>query len=186
MRVARRRRHRERQDILRDRRSAANIGMRADAHELMHRAERSHHRPLFDRHVAAQGGAIHQHGVIADHAIVPDVRVRHDQQVAAHLGQSAALHRAAIDRHVLANLVVIADLEARRLAFVGDILRRHADGAKRKESRCRRRSSSGPRSPRATTRRQSSPSSTSAPITQYGPTLQEAGTFAPGSMIAVG
>src|ERR1700690_4361024 len=35
-------------------------------------------------------------------------------------------------------------------------------------------------------RRHPSPSSTSAPITQYAPTLHEAGTRARGSMIAVG
>ena len=46
---------------------------------------------------------------------------------------SAAFHGAAADGDALANLVVVADLQPRRLAFVGNILRRHADGAERKE-----------------------------------------------------
>ena len=54
--------------------------------------------------------------------------------MAADFGQPAALHRAAIDGDALANLVVIADLQPRRLALVGNILRRHADGAKGKEA----------------------------------------------------
>ena len=99
----------------------------------MHRAQRPYHRPLFDRHVPAQRRAIHEHGMILNHAIVPDVRVGHDQQMAADLSQASALHRAAIDGHTLADFVVIADLQPRRLALVGDILRRHANGAEGEE-----------------------------------------------------
>ena len=82
----------------------------------------------------AQGRAIDQHGVILDHAIVTDVGVGHDEQVAANFGEASALRRAAINGHKLADFVVIADLEAGWFAFVSDVLRRHTDGAEGKES----------------------------------------------------
>ena len=78
-------------------------------------------------------------------AIVRDVGVSHDQHVAAHAGQSAAFHRAAVDGDKLANLVVVADLEPRGFAGVGEVLRRHADRAEGKETDCLTRFSSVPR-----------------------------------------
>src|SRR5579863_4023192 len=49
--------------------------------------------------------------------------------MAADSRYAAAFDGSAIDGHVLANFVVIANIEPRGLALVGDILRRHADGA---------------------------------------------------------
>ena len=42
------------QHILRNRRASANVGVSADAHVLMHRAQRAHYRPLFHRHMTRQ------------------------------------------------------------------------------------------------------------------------------------
>ena len=53
-----------------------------------------------------------QDHVIADHAIVPDVRVGHDQVVAADARRAAALDRAAMHRAEFAELVRIAHFEA--------------------------------------------------------------------------
>src|ERR1700728_258205 len=133
MRVARRRRHRKWQHILRDRSAPANVGVRSDAHKLMHRTKCAHHRPFFHGYVSGQRSPVHQHAMVADHGIVPNVRVCHDQRVATHSRHSAALYRTAADGDALANLVMVANLQSRRLAFVGSILRRHADGAKRTE-----------------------------------------------------
>src|SRR3954453_4636981 len=72
--------------------------------------------------------------MIAYHAVVPDMRISHDQQMAADFGQPSTLHSAAVDRHVLADLIVIPDLQPRRFALVGHILRRHADCGEREES----------------------------------------------------
>jgi len=129
VRFARGRRHREGQHILRDGRSTADIRMRANAHKLMDRAQRSHNRPLFDHYVASKCRAVHQHDVITNDAVMPDMRVRHDQQMASDLRQPPAFQRATIERHIFADLVVIADLKTRRLTFVGHILWRQADRA---------------------------------------------------------
>src|SRR5258708_35649020 len=108
--------------------------MSADAHVLMHWAKRADHGPFLHGHVSAEGRAVHQHAVVSNHAVVSDVGVGHDERAAADAGEAAAFHRAAADGDVLANLIVVADLQARGLAFVGSILRRHADGGEREES----------------------------------------------------
>src|SRR5579872_1461369 len=107
--------------------------MRADAHKLVHRTERSHNGPLFDGHMAGDRRAIHQHAMVANHAIVPDVRVGHDEDVAANLGEPSALHCSPVDGHVLADLVMVTNFQTGRLAVIGDILRRHANRTERKE-----------------------------------------------------
>ena len=133
VRVARGGSHGERQDVLRDGRASANVGMRADAHELMHRAERAHDRPFFHCDMTRDGGAVDEHGMIADHAVVADMGVSHDQQMIAEPGNSSALDGSAIDGDAFANLVVITDFQTSGLAFVSDVLRRHADGREGKE-----------------------------------------------------
>src|SRR4051812_31512335 len=108
--------------------------MRADPYKLMHGAKRAHHGVFLNRHMSAQGRAVYQHGVIADHAVVANVGVSHDQYMAANLRQPSALCRPAIDRDTLANFVVIANLEPSRLPSVRYVLGGHPDGAKREEA----------------------------------------------------
>ena len=74
----------------------------------MHRAERSHHRPIFYGHVTRERGAVYQHGMISDGAVVPDVRVRHNQRMTADLSDASAFRCAAINGHIFADGVVIA------------------------------------------------------------------------------
>src|SRR5689334_8386220 len=69
--------------------------------------------------------------MVADHAVVSYVRVRHNQDVAADLGYAATLGGASVDGDALADVVVVAHLQRRALAVVGDILRIHADGTER-------------------------------------------------------
>src|SRR5271156_856530 len=97
--------------------------MLADAAELVHRAERAHLRVVFDDDVAGKRRAIHQNIEIPQLTIVPHVRVRHDQIVAAHARDAAALHRAAIHRGKFAELVVVAHFDGNALAFVSEVLR---------------------------------------------------------------
>ena len=80
--------------------------------------------------------------MVADDAIMRDMGVGHDQRVAANASQSAALDGAAVDGDKLANLVVVANLEARRFTGVSDVLRRHADRSRKERSHCPTRSSS--------------------------------------------
>src|SRR5579864_1447433 len=125
--------HREWQHVLGDGGASADVGMRADSYELVHRAEGSDYGPLFYGHVAAEGGAVHEHHVIANHAIVADVRVGHDEKLASDFGEASAFHSSAVDCDVFANLVVIANFQAGGLAAISDILGRHADGGIGKE-----------------------------------------------------
>jgi hypothetical protein len=120
--------HGEGQDVLRDGGASADVGVGADAHELMHGAERSDDGPLFDGDVAGDGRSVDQHDVIFDEAVVADVGVGHDEQMAADFGEASAFDGAAIDGDAFADFVVIADFEARGLVVVGDVLRSHADG----------------------------------------------------------
>ena len=62
-----------------------------------------------------------------------DVGVGHDEVVAAEASQASAFDGAAIDGDEFADDVVVPDFKARGLAVVADILRREADGRKRKE-----------------------------------------------------
>ena len=71
--------------------------------------------------------------MVSDHAVVSDVGVGHDESMAPHFGEPAAFDSAAADGYTLANFVVVADLQPRRLASVGNILGRHSDGAEGKE-----------------------------------------------------
>src|SRR6201987_279375 len=134
VRVPLRRRLGKRQHILRDGRPAANERMRADAHKMMHRTQCPHLRPVFHDHMPTQSGGIRQENVIADAAVVRDMRVGHHQHVASDFGQPAALYRSPVDRNELPNLVVIADLQTSRLSCVTQILWGKADGRERKES----------------------------------------------------
>src|SRR6185437_17047329 len=75
------------QNIFCDSRAAADEGMSADAHKMMHRAKCADRGILLDNHVAAKRCSVGQNYVIANHAIVRDVRIGYYQYVAAHAGQ---------------------------------------------------------------------------------------------------
>jgi hypothetical protein len=72
-----------------------------------------------------------QNAVIADHAVVPDMRIRHDQAMAPDARHAAAASRPPRNRHALANRVLVAQRDARRLTLVFQILRRHPNARKR-------------------------------------------------------
>src|ERR1700692_1870791 len=120
--LALRRSQREGQDILGDGGAAAYVGVFSDTAELVYRAERADTGMVLYGDVAGQGSAVGQDAVVADGAVVTDVGVGHDQAVAAHAGGSTAPLRSAGDGDVLADGVVIADLERRRFAAVFQVL----------------------------------------------------------------
>src|ERR1700690_3103045 len=91
---------------------------------MVDRAKSSDDCPFSNRDVASQGCGVGQDDVIADKAIVRDVGVSHDQGMTTYASNAATLHGAPIDGDKLANLVVVADLEPRGFAGVGDVLRR--------------------------------------------------------------
>jgi len=106
------------------------IAMGADAHELVDGAKRGQYCVLFHDDVSRKCGTIYEHGVVADLAVVSDVRVGHDEGVVSDAGDAAALFRASTDGDGFADDVVVADLEADVLSFEGDVLRFEAKGGK--------------------------------------------------------
>src|SRR6185312_346718 len=81
--------------------------------------------------MSGERSGVHQHRVIADLAVVTNMRVRHDQNVTAYLCRAAALIRSAIDGDVLANDVVVADFQPRGLTAIGNVLRLGAERGER-------------------------------------------------------
>ena len=102
--------------------------MRADLGELVRAGIAAHDDPVAELHVPGQRGVVSHDAVAADAAVVRDVREGHEQVVAADGGDAAAVRGAAIHGGELAEHVAIADLEARGLALVLEILRRITDG----------------------------------------------------------
>ena len=125
--IARGRSFREGKHIAGNGRPATDERVRADANKMVHRTKRADLRPLLHLHVAAQGRRVGQNNVIADFAIMRDVRLSHNQDMAPHASHAAAFYGAAADGNELANLVVVADFKTGRFAGVGQILRRHPD-----------------------------------------------------------
>ena len=109
--------------ILRQTRLKAGHRVRAYAHELVHAGQSAQECPVADMHVAAQRRPVRHDGVAADLAIVRDMHVGHDPVVVADARDAGILHRAGIEGAEFAYRVVVADLQARRLAGVFLVLR---------------------------------------------------------------
>ncbi len=101
--------------------------MRADLAELMDAGETTHDHPVAEFHMAAERREIREHHLVADDAVVRDVCVRHEEIVVADARDAVALHGAAMHGREFADLIAIADLEARRLPLVLLVLRRIAE-----------------------------------------------------------
>src|SRR5690349_9891542 len=97
----------------------------------MYGTKRSDDRVLLDGHVTGQRGRIGHDHVVSDVTVMRDMGVGHDQAVASNPGQPGASRRATVDRHALADYVVVADFEARLLAFELQVLRLQPQGRKR-------------------------------------------------------
>ena len=82
--------------------------MRADANKMVHRTKRAHGGPFFHNHVSAQSCGVRQNDVVADYAVMGNVRVGHDQGMAADAGHASAFGGAAIQSYKLAHGVVVA------------------------------------------------------------------------------
>jgi hypothetical protein len=80
----------------------------------------------------AHQGAVHQHAVVSDLAVMRHVRVGHEVVMTADPRDAMARDlRATMDGHVLAKDVEIANLGSRRFATVGQMLRIAANDASR-------------------------------------------------------
>ena len=76
--------------------------------------------------VAAEQRAVGENDIIAQSAVMTDVRSRHEKIVIAD-GRRRSGSSAAMDLHMLADEVVVADAQISLLAFVGSVLGRIAE-----------------------------------------------------------
>ena len=77
--------------------------------------------------MARELGGVGENAMVADDAVVRDVDVVHHQHVVADARHHPAALGAAMNGGELANPIIVADLQARRLAVILEILRRGAD-----------------------------------------------------------
>ena len=116
---------------------AADDRVAAYADELMHAGEAAENGPVVHRHVAAQGRIVGHDDMVAHDAVMSDVGRDHEQAVVADARQHAAVRRPRTHGHVLADDVVGADLETRRLAPVLGVLGRMTDRGEGIDARTR-------------------------------------------------
>ena len=125
---------RKRRHVLCNHGAGADIRVASDAAELVHGAKGSDTRVIIDVDVPGERGSIRENRVTANDAIVGNVRIGHEQIVAADPRDSASLRRAAADRRKLTKVVCISHHKFGSLAVEFQILRIPADRAKRIEN----------------------------------------------------
>src|SRR5581483_11360397 len=99
-------------------RAAGRKCMGADAAKLMDERAAAKNDVIADQHMTGELAGVRKNYVVADFAIVSDMGVGHDPVVVPDLGYSLSLRGADVDRAVLANGVVIADLQTAGLTVV--------------------------------------------------------------------
>ena len=110
-----------RRHILIDPRATADERVDPDPHELMNRNQAADDRAVVDGDVPGHLDGVRDDHVVADHAVVRDVDIGH--QEAARADRRLAGRRAApIDRGILTNDRAVADLHPRLFAFVLEVL----------------------------------------------------------------
>ena len=108
--------------------------MRPNPHEVVHRAQRPYAGPVFHGYVPAERGCVGHDDVTPNLAIVRNVGIGHDQVVVADSSAAPAFHCAAVDGDILADFVMIANLQPCRFARIGDVLRRQAYRSEREKA----------------------------------------------------
>ena len=108
-------------------RIAADVGFAPDAAILVHAGIGADVRLFFYSDMAGKRGAVGHDHAGADHTVVGDVRLGHDQTIVASLREHAAALRPTMNGNELANAISLANARLRRLAFVFQILGRESD-----------------------------------------------------------
>src|SRR6266849_10736580 len=114
-------------DVALDPGHAADHRMPADPHELVHRRQPAEYRMILDHDMTAERRVVDEDDVIADLAVMRDMGADHQQAMIADSRDHATAGGAGVDRHMLADRVVMADFQRRRLAGVFQVLRLEAD-----------------------------------------------------------
>src|SRR5712671_1455080 len=124
----------ERRRVVRHHRAGADHRQLADARELVHADHRAEDRAVADQGVAGDHRAVGQHAMVADRRVVADVTADQEQIVVADPGGAVPERRAAVDRHVFADAVAVADPQ-HAFGFALDllVLRRLAEHGERED-----------------------------------------------------
>src|SRR6266481_3188645 len=122
---------RKRRHVLGNHRRRADIRVAAQAAKLVHRRKRAQRYEILYGHVTRQRSAVHEQRIVADLAVVPDVRVRKKKIVIANPRDTAALRGSPADGYMLAKNVCTAHLQFDALATESVVLRIAANHAKR-------------------------------------------------------
>ena len=125
-RTAARRQH-PRGEILRNPRHAADESVGADMPELVHCGKAADDRKIVHTHMPAEGGPVGHDDVVAELAVMGDVRVGHTQVAAADAGQAAPAFRAPVERGEFTDAVIVAEFQPRHFALELEILRHAAN-----------------------------------------------------------
>lgn len=119
-------RNRERRQVFADRGTALHQRQRADARELVHEAIAGNKRAILHYDVAGQQDAIGHDHMIANDTVMADMRIGHHEIVRTDHGFIGECG-GPVHREVFAKDIAVADAQARRFAFVFQILRIVAD-----------------------------------------------------------
>jgi hypothetical protein len=121
--------HREWWDVFVELRPSGDHGALSDANELMEHRTSPQNGPVAHLRIAAEKAVVHDNDFVANLHIVPEMASHHEETLIADTRHSAFL-RAAMDRHIFTDAVVIADHHrAFDLRRVGVILRRGTDNS---------------------------------------------------------
>src|SRR6266481_4088871 len=103
---------RKRQSVFHYDRITADISLAAHPAELVHARVGADVRPVSDSDMTGESRGVGHDYLVAEKAIVRDVRLRHDEAVVAGFCDPAAARRAAMNRHELANPISPANFRS--------------------------------------------------------------------------
>src|SRR5690606_35928834 len=104
--------HHVSRNILTDRGAHTAKTVSSDFTKLVHQRETAEDCPITDMHMASQGGVINQNTVIADHAVVTNMNVSHQQIIIANGSLAAVLNGTAMNGDAFTNNVVVTNHQA--------------------------------------------------------------------------
>jgi hypothetical protein len=110
----------------------AKKGMRANSHELLHGRAAAESRVISHDDVSCQHDVVGEKHVVAEPAIMRDMRLREQSAAIADIRRHTTVRRSGIEGHAFANDAIGTDLKRRGFAGIFFILRRVSDGGERK------------------------------------------------------
>src|SRR6266481_3334001 len=122
---------RKRRHVLGNHRRRADIRVAPQAATLVHRRKRAQRYEILHGHVTRQRSAVHEQRIVADLAVVPDVRIRQEKIIIANPRDTAALRGSPADGHMFAKNVCFAHMQFDALAAESVVLWIAANHAKR-------------------------------------------------------